>query len=69
MMKGVGSLKVLFENLDLTPTHSILWTDIHIDAPRRPVEHDPNWDLKALMFHQLLQNRPPQYCKISNSML
>jgi hypothetical protein len=28
-MKEVDSPKILFENLDLTPIHSTLWTDLH----------------------------------------
>ncbi len=52
-MKGVGSPKLLFENLDLTPIHPTLWTDLHTEGPGRPVEYDPEWDLKALMLRQL----------------
>ena len=54
-MKGVGSPKLLFENLDLTPIHPILWTGLHTEGPGRPVEYQPEWDLKALMLRQLLQ--------------
>jgi hypothetical protein len=54
-MKEVGSPKLLFENLDLTPIHPILWKDLHREGPGRPVEYDPEWDLKALMLRQLLQ--------------
>ena len=54
-MKGVGSPKLLFENLDLTPIHLILWTDLHTEGPGRPVEYDPEWDPKALMLRQLEQ--------------
>ena len=54
-MKGVGSPKLLFENLDLTPIHTILWKDLHTEGPGRPVEYEPEWDLKALMLRQLLQ--------------
>ena len=46
---------LLFENLDLTPIHSILWTGLHRDGPGRPVEYDPEWDLKALILRQILQ--------------
>jgi len=46
---------LLFENLDLTPIHPILWTDLHIEGPGRPVEYEPEWDLKALMLRQLEQ--------------
>jgi len=54
-MKGAGSPKLLFENLDLTPIHSTLWKNLHRHGPGRPVEYDPEWDLKALMLRQLLQ--------------
>ena len=43
------------ENLDLTPIHSILWTDLHTEGPGRPVEYNPEWDLRALMLRQLEQ--------------
>ena len=54
-MKGVGSPKLLFENLDLTPIYPILWKDLHRDGPGRPVEYQPEWDLWALMLRQLEQ--------------
>ena len=54
-MKGVGSPKLLFENLDLTPIHPTLWTGLHTEGPGRSVEYKPEWDLKALMVRQLLQ--------------
>jgi len=54
-MKETGSPKLLFENLDLTPINPILWTDLHKEGPGRPVEYDPEWDLRALMLRQLLQ--------------
>jgi len=54
-MKGAGSPKLLFENLDLTPIHSTLWKNLHRHGLGRPVEYDPEWDLKALMLRQLLQ--------------
>jgi hypothetical protein len=54
-MEGAGSPKLLFENLDLTPIHTILWKDLHTEGPGRPVEYQPEWDLKALMLRQLLQ--------------
>jgi hypothetical protein len=54
-MKEAGSPKLLFENLDLTPIHPILWKYLHREGPGRPVEYDPEWDLKALMLRQLLQ--------------
>jgi len=55
MAKETGSPKLLFENLDLTPIHSILWTDLHTEGPGRPVEYNPEWDLRALMLRQLNQ--------------
>ncbi len=39
MAKETGSPKLLFENLDLTPIHSILWTDLHTEGPGRPVDY------------------------------
>jgi len=54
-MKETGSPKELFENLDLTPIHPILWTGLHKEGPGRPVEYDPDWDFRALMLRQLLQ--------------
>jgi hypothetical protein len=54
MAKETGSPKLLFENLDLTPIHSILWTDLHTEGPGRPVVYQPEWDLRALMLRQLL---------------
>jgi len=50
-----GSPKLLFENLDLTPIHSILWTRLHQYGPGKPVTYQPEWDLKALMLRQLEQ--------------
>jgi hypothetical protein len=54
-MKETGSPRLLFENLDLTPIQPILWTGLHREGPGRPVEYQPEWDLKALMLRQLLQ--------------
>ena len=54
-MKETGSPKLLFENLDLTPIHLTLWTDLHTQGPGRPVEYQPKWDLRALMLRQLEQ--------------
>ena len=45
----------MFENLDLTPIHPILWRGLHREGPGRPVEYQPEWDLRALMLRQLLQ--------------
>ena len=55
MGKETGSPKLMFENLDITPIHPILWTDLHTEGPGRPVEYDPEWDLRALMLRQILQ--------------
>jgi len=54
-MKEIGSPKLLFENLDLTPIHSILWIGLHRYGPGRPVLYQPEWDLRALMLRQLEQ--------------
>jgi len=54
-LKEVGSPKLLFENHDLTPIQPILWTNLHRDGPGRPVEYNPEWDLRALMLRQLEQ--------------
>ena len=54
-MKEVGSPKQLFENLDLTPIHPTLWTDLHKTGPGRPIQYNPESDLKALMLRRLLQ--------------
>ena len=54
-MKEVGSPKLLFENHDLTPIQPIRWTSLHTEGPGRPVEYNPEWDLRALMLRQLEQ--------------
>ena len=54
-MKEVGSPKLLFENLDLTPLQPILWRNLHTEGPGRPVQYNPAWDLRALMIRQLEQ--------------
>jgi hypothetical protein len=54
-VKDTGSPKLLFENLDLSPIHHILWKNLHTKGPGRPVEYNPEWDLKALMLRYLLQ--------------
>jgi len=46
---------LLFKNLDLTPLHSILWKDLHQEGAGRPVEYNPECDLRALMLRQLEQ--------------
>ncbi len=46
---------LLFESLDLRPLHLILWKDLHIEGAGRPVEYDPECDLRALMLRQLEQ--------------
>jgi hypothetical protein len=54
-MERPGSPKLLFEILDLKPLHSILWKDLHLEGAGRPVEYDPQCDLRALMLRQLQQ--------------
>jgi hypothetical protein len=54
-MKRSGSPILLFQNLDLRPLHPILWRNLHIDGAGRPVEYDPECDLRALMLRQLEQ--------------
>ena len=46
---------LLFQGLDLTPLHSVLWKDLHLDGAGRPVEYGPECDLRALMLRQLEQ--------------
>ena len=55
MMKEAGSPKLLFENLDLTPIQPIPRKNLHKEGPGRPVEYNPEWDLRALMLRQLEQ--------------
>jgi len=54
-MKRSGSPMLLFKGLDLTPLHSVLWKDLHLDGAGRPVEYGPECDLRALMLRQLEQ--------------
>jgi hypothetical protein len=54
-MKRSGSPMLLFQNLDLRPLHSILWKNLHLEGSGRPVEYDPECDLRALMLRQLEQ--------------
>ena len=51
----IGSPKLLFKHLDLTPIQPILWTGLHKHGPGRPVQYNPECDLRALMLRQLLQ--------------
>ena len=53
--KKIGSPKLLFKNLDLTPIQPILWKDLHTDGPGRPIQYNPICDLRALMLRQLEQ--------------
>jgi len=46
---------LLFECLDLTPLHSILWKGLHVKGAGRPVKFNPESDLRALMLRQLEQ--------------
>jgi hypothetical protein len=52
-MKEAGSPKLLFEILDLTPIQPILWRRLHRKGPVRPVKHNPEADLRALLLRQL----------------
>jgi transposase len=54
-MEKSGSPMLLFQNLDLRPLHSILWKGLHLDGSGRPVEYNPESDLRALMLRQLEQ--------------
>ena len=54
-MKRSGSPMILFQNLNLRPLQSILWKDLHLEGAGRPVEYDPECDLRALMLRQLEQ--------------
>jgi hypothetical protein len=54
-MKRSGSPMLLFQSLNLKPLHSILWKDLHQEGPGRPVEYNPECDLRALMLRQLEQ--------------
>jgi hypothetical protein len=55
MVKEVCSPRLLFENLDLTSIHPVLWTGLHQYGPGKPVTYQPEWDLRALMLRQLEQ--------------
>ncbi len=46
---------LLFANLDLKPLHTILWKNLHFEGAGRPVEYNPQCDLRALMLRQLEQ--------------
>jgi len=46
---------LLFENLNLKPLHCILWKNPHTKGAGRPVEYNPEHDLRALMLRQLEQ--------------
>jgi hypothetical protein len=54
-MKRSGSPILLFETLDLKPLRPILWKNLHLEGAGRPVEYDPECDLRALMLRQLEQ--------------
>lgn len=56
-MKKTGSPRLLFEKVDLRAIRPLLWFGLHEDGPGRPVEFDPEWDLRALMLRQLEQIR------------
>lgn len=46
---------LLFQSLNLKPLQSILWKNLHSQGAGRPVEYDPQCDLRALMLRQLEQ--------------
>ena len=54
-MERSGSPMLLFANLDLRPLYSILWKNLHFEGAGRPVEYDPECDLRALLLRQLEQ--------------
>src|SRR3990170_4044637 len=54
-MERSGSPKVLFENVDLSPLHFILWKDLHLEGAGHPVEYEPECDYRALLLRQLEQ--------------
>src|SRR4030042_2706187 len=54
-MKRSGSPMLLFECLDLRPLHSILWKGLRLEGAGRPVEYEPECDLRALLLRQLEQ--------------
>ena len=54
-MERSGSPKVLFENLDLSSLHFILWKDLHLEGAGHPVEYAPECDFRALLLRQLEQ--------------
>ena len=54
-MKRSDSPILLFENLDLKPLRPILWIGLHLVGAGRPVEYDPECDLRALTLRQLEQ--------------
>jgi len=57
-MNGVGSPKLLFENLDITPIQPTLWKDLHIDGPGRPVEYQPEFSFVKCQY----TNAGPDRC-------
>ena len=54
-MERVGSPTLLFQNLDLRPLQTILWSDLHSQGAGRPVKYNPECDLRALMLRQIEQ--------------
>jgi len=54
-MEEAGSPKLLFDLVDFKPIRHVLWADLHVDGPGRPVVYDPEWDLGALLLRMLLQ--------------
>jgi hypothetical protein len=43
--------------MGLLNNSGILWVDLHLDGPGRPVVYNPEWDLRALMLRMILQLR------------
>ena len=54
-MERSGSPKGLFENVNLSPLHFILWKDLHLEGAGHPVEYEPECDYRALLLRQLEQ--------------
>ena len=54
-MERSGSPKGLFENVNLSPLHFILWQDLHLEGAGHPVEYEPECDFRALLLRQLEQ--------------
>ena len=62
LMKETISSKLLFEKLDLTSIQSILRKNLHKEGQGRPVEYNPEWDLRALLLRLLSKSINPNLC-------